>query len=117
MITNTGWDGPKDATDILFEAASGEPSLVVGQVAKDCAALWIRIRGRRFGSHKKRKDCGVKIETSKTGTFKNQRLLQKGALDSQSKRRRTWLQGGVHATDCHSESTAPGQALAAWQKA
>ena len=62
MVTEMRWDGPKDANDILCEGAGGEPSPVVCVFAKDCAALWIRIRGRRFGSCKKRKDAGVKKE-------------------------------------------------------
>ena len=82
-----------DSTDILYEAPSSEPRLVAGPYAKEFAALWLRLRGRRFGSYKKRKDAGVVRTTGKIGTFKKQRLLQKGALHSQSEQRGLWLRG------------------------
>ena len=67
-----------DSTDILYEVASGEPSRVAGQFAKEFAALWVQVRGRRFGSYKKRKDVGVVKPRGKIGTFKNQRLAAGG---------------------------------------
>ena len=93
MILEFRLDGPVDGTCFLREAASGEPRLVAGRFAKDCAALWLKIRGRRFGSYKKRKDAGFAKVKPKTGTFKEQRQLQKRALDSQAKQRGPWLSG------------------------
>jgi hypothetical protein len=93
MATEVRLDGPAHSTCISYESASG--ALVAGRFVKDCAALWLRIRGRRFGSYKKRKDAGVAKIEDKLGTFKNQRLMQKRALDSQSKQVGPWLRGGV----------------------
>ena len=83
MITEVRLDGLVHSTCLFYESASG--ALVAGRFVKDCAALWLKIRGRRFGSYKKRKDAGFAKIQVKSGTFKNQRLMQKRALDSQSK--------------------------------
>ena len=93
MITEVRLDGLVHSTCISYESASG--ALVAGRFVKDCAALWLKIRGRRFGSYKKRKDVGFTRpnKNATTITIKAQRQMQKRALDSQSKGIGNWRQG------------------------
>ena len=72
-------DGPVNSAEIHYDDWRGPRH--AGEFARESAALWLAIRGRRFGCYKRRKDAGVK-EIKKLGTFKRQRKITMKALDS-----------------------------------
>jgi len=87
-------DGPVNSAQIHYDDRSGERH--AGEFAKESAALWLAIRGRRFGCYKKRKDAGVRkgFDKQKVGTFALQRKMQLKALDSISEGKgNLWLTG------------------------
>ena len=71
-------DGPADEADLFVKTAEGhyQPT----PLALECAELWIRLRGRRFGCYKKRKDAGTSRQPRR-GTRAAVRSSQTEALD------------------------------------
>ena len=80
MCVEVRLDGPVDSAEIHYDDRNGVQR--AGEFALESAALWLAIRGRRFGCYKRRRDAGVRKSKSASGTFKFQRTLQLKALDS-----------------------------------
>ena len=94
MCVEIRLDGPVDSAQIHYDDSRGERR--AGEFAKESAALWIAIRGRRFGCYKKRIDAGVRKDFAKqqVGTFALQRKMQLKAIDSISEGKgNLWLAG------------------------
>jgi hypothetical protein len=93
MCAELRLDGPAESTQISYQDRYGQDH--VGQFGKECAALWLATRARRFGAYKTRKDAGTTKPVRKISSFKKQRTLQLQALDSISKggRKYGWLRG------------------------
>ena len=95
QLEKLDWTSPGDANEVCVEVRLEGPSSSseiryadrhgayrAGEFALECAALWIAVRGRRFGCYKLRSDAGVQKSKSKLGTFSFQRKSQLKALDS-----------------------------------
>ena len=86
IMTEVCLDGPEDGSGMFDRNIFGyyKPT----PFAKECAEMWIRLRGRRFGSYAKRKDAGTKRQPRR-GTILAVRQRQTLGLDRLADRKRT----------------------------
>ena len=71
-------DGPSADTDLFLKTADGHYKPM--PLALECGESWLRLRGRRFGCYKKRKDAGTTRKLRRV-TRKSVRSSQTEALD------------------------------------